>query len=79
MKTVSLKMPDEVDAALTATALREGVSKSSYIRAAVVERLARTAEPSPGTFLDRAGDLIGCLEGPEDLSIAQEHMEGYGE
>ena len=30
------------------------------------------------SVFEAAGDLIGCVEGPSDLSTNQRHMEGYG-
>ncbi|WP_219335955.1 DUF2281 domain-containing protein [Chroococcidiopsis thermalis] len=29
--------------------------------------------------LEAAGDLVGCVEGPEDLSANPEYMKGFGE
>lgn len=29
--------------------------------------------------LSAAGDLVGCVEGPEDLSTNPEYMQGFGE
>lgn len=35
---------------------------------------------SPSSFLELAGDLIGCLEGlPPDLSTNKSYMAGFGE
>lgn len=28
--------------------------------------------------LEAAGDLVGCVEGPEDLSTNPEYMQGFG-
>jgi hypothetical protein len=28
---------------------------------------------------DAAGDLIGCVEGPDDLSTNKEYMKGFGQ
>ena len=30
------------------------------------------------SVFDAAGDLIGCVEGPRDLSTNQDYLEGYG-
>lgn len=35
-------------------------------------------EPAEPSFLSLAGDLAGCLEGPEDLSTNPEHLRGFG-
>lgn len=31
------------------------------------------------SFLALAGDLTGCLEGPEDLSTNEDYLDGYGQ
>jgi len=37
------------------------------------------AEETPKrSFLELAGDLVGCLEGPPDLASNPEHMRGFG-
>jgi len=34
--------------------------------------------PRPGSALELAGDLVGCVEGPGDLSTNPKYMEDYG-
>jgi hypothetical protein len=34
--------------------------------------------PTPGSALELAGDLVGCVEGPGDLTTNPKYMEGYG-
>jgi hypothetical protein len=34
---------------------------------------------SPLNALELAGDLVGCLEAPEDLSTNKEYLRGFGE
>lgn len=44
----------------------------------MIEEQPATGEPQ--SFLEAAGDLIGCLEElPPDLSSNQKYMEGFGE
>jgi hypothetical protein len=78
MPTVSLKIPDELDSKLSAAAHRRGWTKSELIRRAVAKFLP-AAEPGDDTFLERAGKLIGCVDGPADLSTNPRHLRGYGE
>ena len=33
---------------------------------------------APHSVLDLAGDLVGCLEGPGDLSYNKKYMRGFG-
>ena len=78
MKTLSLKLPDDLDARLAALAARQGASKSEVVRSALDLYLARGDETASGSALDLAGDLVGAFEGPEDLSHADRHLDGYG-
>lgn len=82
MKTLSLKVPETLDRDLEKLASKRGMNKSSVIREAMGEHVARhkqDEEPSPKSFLARAHDLAGCLDdGPEDLSTQAYHLDGYG-
>jgi hypothetical protein len=78
MKTLSLKLPDEIDARLTALARRRGASKSEIVRGALEVYLESGGAPAKGSVLDLAGPLVGSLEGPRDLSCRKEYLEGYG-
>ena len=74
MRTISLKLPEELDRRLAALAKRRRTSRSEVIRAAL-----EAFEPAKVTsFTEAAGDLVGCLAGPKDLSTSQLHMSGYG-
>lgn len=79
MKTLSLKLPDELDARISAIARRRRSNKSEVVRDALYAYLAKDTMPQKGSALDLAGDLVGSLEGPGDLSHYDEHMRGYGE
>ena len=79
MKTVSLKLPDTLDAQLTALIRQRGTSKSAVIREALEAYLSRAGEPQPGSFLEMARDLCGCVEGTPDLSTNPDHLHGYGQ
>lgn len=47
---------------------------------AVVDSEQPETVESPLSFLEVAGDLIGCLEGlPPDLSTNKSYMAGFGE
>jgi hypothetical protein len=78
MKTISLKLPDELERALAAKAEREGTTKSALIRDAIEKHLTQEAVPSKGSFLELAGDLIGRLDGPGDLSYNKEYLKDLG-
>ena len=75
MKTLSLKLPPSLSVKLERAAKKRGQSKSEIVRAALEEFLKGER---PVSALELAGDLVGCAEGPVDLSTNPKYMEGYG-
>jgi hypothetical protein len=80
MKTISLKVTEDLLRKLERTARERGQSKSEVVRAAL-EQFLNGAGPAqrPMSALELAGDLVGCVEGPGDLSTNPKYMEGFGE
>jgi len=78
MKNISLKLPNDVDLELTSLAERKGVTKSALIREALEGYLFHDPSRKKLSFLERAGDLIGCVEGPGDLSYNKDYLKDYG-
>jgi predicted transcriptional regulator len=78
MKTISMKVPKALDAQITAAARRSRRSRSDLLREAVTSYLERTHAPRKGSALELAGDLVGSVEGPGDLSWNKKYMRGYG-
>ncbi len=78
MKTLSLKVPDGLDREIEEMAKRKGWSKSRVIRRAIAGYVPRGERSSNSSFLARAGDLVGCVSGPPDLSSNPTHLKGYG-
>ncbi|HKI38730.1 MAG TPA: ribbon-helix-helix protein, CopG family [Gemmataceae bacterium] len=80
MKTISLKLTEELRRKLERAARERGQSKSEVVRAALEQFLngARGTQ-RPLSALELAGDLVGCVEGPGDLSTNPKYMEGFGE
>jgi predicted transcriptional regulator len=79
MKTLSLKLPDELYARISAIAKRRRSNKSEVVRSALHAYLTKQSTRQKGSALELAGNLVGSLEGPVDLSHHDEHMRGYGE
>jgi len=80
MKTFSLKLPSRLRAQLDRAAKQRGLSKSEFVRAALEQFLnGERAVQRPMSALELAGDLVGCAEGPGDLSTNPKYMEGFGE
>ena len=78
MKNLSLKVPDALDVKLRAVARKRRASKSDVVRDALEGYFAGRHGPAPHSVLDLAGDLVGCLEGPGDLSYNKKYMRGFG-
>jgi predicted DNA-binding protein len=78
MKTVSLKLPEALDADLTKVARRRGLTKSAVVQEALQAYLAGIDRHQAESCLDLARDLWGSVEGPGDLSHNKKYMEGYG-
>ena len=78
MKTLSLKLPETLYGDLTSLAEHKGVSKSALVREALTELFRRQRAPSRGSALALLEDIVGSVEGPEDLSSSKSHLEDLG-
>ncbi len=78
MKTMSLKLPEILDEKLSALASKRGATKSAVLREALEDYLRKTSPVRPGSCLALASDLVGCVNGPVDLSFHERHMKGFG-
>lgn len=75
MKTVTLKLPEQLGAWVEAEANRTGISKSEVIRQILQERQQRRGETAYGM----AADLCGCVgSGRRDLSTNKKYLKGFG-
>lgn len=74
MRTVSFKLPEHLDDALSDLARRRKSSRSALLREAL-EGLATGGRRSVTAAVDR---LVGPLDGPTDLSTNRKHLAGYG-
>lgn len=77
MRTISLKLPEEIDNRLEARARELGKTKSALTR----EALSTFLQGQPATAvscLDLVQDLVGTVHGPRDLASNRKHMRGYG-
>ena len=76
MKMMSLKLPDDLLREVEEEARRTGLTKSQVIRRLVEEGFKHKRKAnSPATCADLAGDLIGSLNGPPDLSTNRRYLE----
>lgn len=72
--TISLKLPGPLHDALNALARRRKSSRSALVREAL-HAVTRAKQPS---VTAAAGDLVGSLDGPADLSTNSKQLRGYG-
>ena len=77
MKTISMKVPDDIDARLEARAKAFGKTKSELTREALAGYLEEGGA-SGASCLDLVRDLVGTAKGPGDLASNKKHLRGYG-
>lgn len=78
MKTITLKLPEFLEARLNHTAQKSGLSKSEIVRRALDAYFSREQTVPSGSFLDLARDMAGAIAGPADLSTNKSYLDGYG-
>lgn len=79
MKVLSFKLPDALDRKLSAVVKRRGVAKSNVVREALKQYLDESHEVRRGSFLELAGDLVGCVkDAPSDLASNPRHLSDFG-
>jgi hypothetical protein len=76
VRTLTLRLDARRQEAVRRLAERAGLSEEEAVLDAV-EQMAEAAEPR--SMLALAGDLIGSLDGPPDLSTNKDYMSGFGE
>jgi hypothetical protein len=79
MKTLTVRVPEDLDLKLTAAAAKRGESKSDLIRTALESIVDTNETITPNSCLELAKDIVGSVEGPSDLSYNKKHLKGYGQ
>ena len=80
MKTISLKLPDDLLADLEQEAKARGLTKSDLIRQSLELSLRERPGRVVASCYDQARDLAGSLRGlPFDLAHNPQYMDGFGE
>lgn len=82
MKMMSLKLTASLHARVDRASRQSRCSKSAVVREALMRFLNGEHAAPPGgpvSALELAGDLVGCAEGPRDLSTNPKHMREYGQ
>jgi predicted transcriptional regulator len=79
MRTISLKLPDDLLAQLEREAKVRGITKSLLVRDSL-ERALRQKPSGSASCYELARDLAGAVKGmPKDLADNPKYMEGFGE
>jgi predicted DNA-binding protein len=76
MRTLTLKIPDELAERLSRRARDLNCPKSEIVRQALVAQL--NGEKKFVSLLDRAGDLVGKYSGSRKDSSHKRHLKGLG-
>jgi hypothetical protein len=79
--TITFKISPRTGAELKEAATSKRVSTSKYVRDLVESDLRRGKKKPFKSALKAMLDLgiVGCFEGPSDLSTNPKYMEGYGQ
>ena len=78
---ISLKLSASLHAKLDRAAKQRKSTKSDVVRTALDQFLKSdngSKSSRQVSALELAGDLVGCIEGPGDLSTNPKYLEGYG-
>ncbi|MBL8296431.1 MAG: ribbon-helix-helix protein, CopG family [Bryobacterales bacterium] len=80
MKTISLKLPDDLLADLESEAKARRLTKSVLVRESLEAALRQRPRRNDATCFDLSRDLAGSVRGlPPDLAHNPKHMDGFGE
>jgi predicted transcriptional regulator len=79
MRTISLKLPDDLLIELDNEAKARRITKSSLVRESLEKALRGQPSAKAVSCYDLARDLAGAVKGlPADLAENPEYLEGFG-
>ena len=76
MSSSPIKLPGPLDRKLTAIAKKQHSTRAKVLREALDAFVNQQA--AKPTVASLGADLIGSLDGPEDLATNPKYMNGYG-
>jgi predicted transcriptional regulator len=80
MRTISVKLPDELLAELARQAKTRRVTKSWLVRESLEKGLREQPSAGAASCYDLARDLAGTVKGlPKDLAHNPKYLEGFGQ
>ena len=79
MRTISLKLPDDLLLQLDSAAKARRVTKSSLVRESLEKALRKQSPAEAVSCYDLARDLAGAMKGlPTDLADDPKYMDDFG-
>jgi hypothetical protein len=79
MRTISLKLPDDLLTQLNSEAKARRVTKSELVRESLEKALRRQSPARAVSCYDLVRDLVGTMKGlPEDLADNPKYLDGFG-
>jgi predicted transcriptional regulator len=80
MRTISIRLPEDLLGRLKAEARVRRVTRSWLVRKSLEKTLPTESSASEASCYDLARDLAGAVKGlPEDLAEDPKYMEGFGQ
>ncbi|HVM60511.1 MAG TPA: ribbon-helix-helix domain-containing protein [Verrucomicrobiae bacterium] len=80
MTTITVKLPEELEAQLDVAAKRRRTSRSEVVRQLLEQGLRKPGHGAGASCYELARDLCGSVKGaPPDLSTNKRHLEGFGQ
>lgn len=80
MRTISVKLPDELLSQLARVAKARRVTKSSLVKESLEKGLHESPSARAVSCYDLARDLAGSVKGlPRDLADNPKYMDGFGQ
>ena len=80
MRTISLKLPEDLIADLQRQAKARRVTQSALVRESIEAALHGRPRRGAASCYDLARDLAGAVKGlPRDLASNSKYMDGFGE
>jgi predicted transcriptional regulator len=80
MRTISLKLPDDLLTNLDNEARKRRVTKSALVRESLEKELRQPPKARAVSSYDLARDLAGSIKGlPKHLADDPKYMRGFGE
>jgi Ribbon-helix-helix protein, copG family len=78
LRSITVKVPRSLSERVARIARERGLTISDVVREALEGVEEGSTRPKPGSALELAGDLVGSIEGPGDLSTNASYFDGYG-